>query len=414
MKNIKLAIIALLLPSLAFSSLGCGSEAKPTAPAGNQVEVQRGSLTVDILTSGNLQFSKEEELSFDLPASVIGAITVDEVTAEVGDSVEKGDVLATLDQSDWDDKLKDLKLSMMEAESNLKSAQITAEQTTYPKYTQPEIELKELQVEQAKTRLEVAQENLSEFKSSSQRIEAPFSGVVTEVNISAGDEATGETAIKLADPAEFEVEVMVNEMHISKLSIGTGASIQVEAISGLTLPGKVSYIAPTATISSGVVNYQATVKVESLETATQSKQGPGQEAMEQSLPENLPQSPGSNQTMQERPGQSSASNLQLREGLSVTVTIILEKRTDVLLVPSAAITTQGNQSYVQVVTSSGEGETEIETEKRTIQTSISDGTYTEVIQGLSEGEMVVVPERSVPSEQEGESKGIPGMGGMGK
>jgi len=79
-------------------------------------------------------------------------------------------------------------------------------------------------------------------------------------------------------------------------------------------------------------------------------------------------------------------DFQLREGLTVTVTIIVEEKTDVLLVPNAAITIEGRQSYVQVVLPTGESE------QRAIQTGISDYQFTEVTEGLSEGEVVLVPQ----------------------
>ena len=80
------------------------------------------------------------------------------------------------------------------------------------------------------------------------------------------------------------------------------------------------------------------------------------------------------------------SNIQLREGLTVTVTIIVAEKNDVLVVPNAAISREGAQSYVQVKTLSGE------TEKRAIQTGITDYQFTEVTEGLAEGEQVIVPE----------------------
>ena len=79
-------------------------------------------------------------------------------------------------------------------------------------------------------------------------------------------------------------------------------------------------------------------------------------------------------------------DLQLREGLSVTVSIIVVQRTGVLLVPNTAITTQRGQAYVQVLTPSGA------IEERAIKTGISNWQYTEVTEGLSEGERVVVPQ----------------------
>jgi len=82
---------------------------------------------------------------------------------------------------------------------------------------------------------------------------------------------------------------------------------------------------------------------------------------------------------------SESGEIQLREGLTVTVSIITETRNDVVLVPSAAISNQGGQQVVTVVLSD---ETE---EVRVIETGLSDWQNTEVLSGLTEGEQVVVP-----------------------
>ena len=82
--------------------------------------------------------------------------------------------------------------------------------------------------------------------------------------------------------------------------------------------------------------------------------------------------------------QAAFENFQLREGLTVTVSIIIAEATDVLLVPNGAITTRGQQNYVQVVSSDGS------IEERAVTTGISNWQYTEVSEGLSEGEQVVV------------------------
>ena len=82
----------------------------------------------------------------------------------------------------------------------------------------------------------------------------------------------------------------------------------------------------------------------------------------------------------------SPEDFQLKEGLTVTVSIVIDERNDVLLVPNSAITTQGRQTYVQVVAADGS------LEQRTIVTGITNWTFTEVTDGLNEGEQVVVPQ----------------------
>ena len=103
-------------------------------------------------------------------------------------------------------------------------------------------------------------------------------------------------------------------------------------------------------------------------------------------------------------------DFQLREGLTVTVSIILEERNDVLLVPNTAITSSGRQTYVQVMLPDGI------IEDRLVTTGISDWQYTEVTEGLSEGDKVVVSETTSTTPVQGGQGGIriPGMGGFGR
>ena len=79
-------------------------------------------------------------------------------------------------------------------------------------------------------------------------------------------------------------------------------------------------------------------------------------------------------------------DFQLREGLTVTVTIIVEEKINVLLVPNAAITTEGSQSYVQAASPTGTAQ------QRAIETGITDFQFTEIVSGLREGEQILVPQ----------------------
>jgi hypothetical protein len=192
------------------------------------------------------------------------------------------------------------------------------------------------------------------------------------------------------------------------VEVGGTATVQADAISRISLPAKVTHIAPTATIQSGVVNYKVTVEVQSLEPITAAQQT-GQSAASDS------QSPPSGFTPPEGftppAGQGSTSTnrtaaipeaIQLRQGLTVTVSLIVAQRNDVLLVLNGAITTQGGQSYVQVISSNGT------TEKRAIKTGITDYVKTEVTEGLSEGEQVVVSQGTTTTTSTTPQQGLPG------
>ncbi|MFC1847471.1 hypothetical protein ACFLW5_01475, partial [Chloroflexota bacterium] len=211
--------------------------------------------------------------------------------------------------------------------------------------------------------------------------------------------------------------------------------VQVDAMPGMSLPAMVTHISPTATIQSGVVNYAVKVEIQSLEALAQEQQAAQQEtiknAQQGELPDRLKQAIEEGLITQEEAeerlqqvqeamtgeqGQTQMppmipEDFQLREGLTVTVSIIVDEAINVLLIPNSAIASQDRQTYVQVISSSNT------TEQRTIQVGITNGQFTEVIEGLSEGERIIVPQgtiATIPATQQSErSRGIvPGMGRM--
>ncbi len=278
-----------------------------------------------------------------------------------------------------------------------------------------ELELAQGSLEDARKAVEDAQEALEEAKSKSPIIMAPFSGFITKVNVEGGDEVlTGTVAVQLADPEKFEADILISEIDILQVEVGGEAWVQVDAMQGMSLPAEITHVSPTATIQSGVVNYKVKVEIQSLEAAMQKRQQSGQAGHEISpgtLPEPLRQAIEEGSITQEQaeemmrgmqqgqmpspPGGSQRPTMipedfQLREGLTVTVSILVEERNDVLLVPNTAITRQGQETIVKV---SKDGIVE----ERSITAGISNWQYTEVTDGLSEGEEVVVPKGATTS-----------------
>jgi len=404
-----------------------------SVPENQIATVQRGDLTIDIAAAGNLALSLKEELAFEMSG------TVEEILVEEGDSVEEGQLLAKLDTSEWDKELRALELDQLQAEINLESAEYSLDKAERDAkmyiVDDWQVDMQELQVELAEARLGDAKEKLQEALDASPEIIAPFEGFIIGVNVSGGDEVTkGTVAVTIADPEEFEADILVSEMDIFQVKLGGEAHVEADAMEGLSLPAEVTHISPTATIQSGVVNYKVRVEVASLEEMMQEQQAAQQEAIENmqqgELPERLKQAVEEGQItreqaeemikqMQQSPGGQqgqvlavSPEGFQLREGLTVTVSIIVEEKTDILLVPNSAITTRGWQTYVQVLLPDGT------IEERVIQMGISDWRYTEVTDGLSEGEQVVIPQGTTTTTttfpEQGHPGGmmvIPGMGG---
>jgi len=296
----------------------------------------------------------------------------------------------------------------------------------------------EVAVEDARENVKDAQETLDEAKEKSTEVIAPFDGFIIRVNIEGGDEIMkGTVAVILADPTKFEADVMVGEMDILQVKLEGDATVTVDSMPGLTLPAKVAHIAPTATIQQGVVNYKVTVEIESLEAMQEERQEARQKNMEAvsegQMPDRLKQAieegriskeqaeeimkrmqeggmqPGGNQqgagtgSQQRQMPALNMNDIQLREGLTVTVSILVDQRKNVLLVPNKAIISSGRDKAVNILKDG-------EIEERSIKTDLSDYQNTEVTEGLSEGEEVVIPQKSTKTQTTQQSGG--GGGGM--
>ena len=284
-----------------------------------------------------------------------------------------------------------------------------------------------------------AQTALDAAKATNIQITAPFDGAITTLSISqSGVIKKGATAIVIADTSKFKASLMVNETDIPNISIGTTATITATALPNVTLNARVTAISPVASIQSGVVNYAVTATILGIATparTTTSSTTSGQAGVTTTPstsgqsgtsivpptdfpfvnggtpPTDLPSGNGgqfSNLTpdqlaqLQQRIqqggqgfGQSNATaptTVQLRQGLSLTVNLIEQQKLNVITVPNTAIKTISGKTYVQVKTSSGTPE------QREVTTGLKDYQNTEIVSGLTEGEVVIITKTSTTAK----------------
>jgi HlyD family secretion protein len=278
-----------------------------------------------------------------------------------------------------------------------------------------------------------AQSAVDTAKAESLQITAPFDGAITTLNITqSGGAKKGATAIIIADTSKFKASLMVNETDIPNISVGTMATITSTSLSNVTLNARVTAISPVATIQSGVVNYAVTATIlgiaPSARTAT-SGSAPRQSGTATTPtttgqsgtaivpptdfpfgnggtpPTDLPS--GSGQTSDLTPEQlaqlqqriqqgqaarqstaAASTTVQLRQGLSLTVNLIEQQKLNVITVPNTALKTISGKTYVQVKTSSGTPE------QREVTTGLKDYQNTEIVSGLTEGEVVIITKTS--------------------
>lgn len=408
-------IIGVILLCLALAgSVACNPFAGDEEEASRQlVEVVRGDLTISVSGSGNIEVATEGKLAFGVGGRI------DRIYVEEGDTVTKGQVLARLDTDDLELALTKARVALAEAELTVNSANVTLRTARHSLdeardiYTWPEIkemqedveeaeaflqyvldrglsaetlayaqarletaeaklnarvmsydteevaikkmevavaeqslELAKLRVEQARQSLEYAQKQLDEAT-----ITAPFDGVIAKIYAEEGDvipppTMASQAIIHLVDLTTMELNVEVDEIDIPDVKVGQRAIIDVDALPEVEFEGEVTFVSSLAEEEAGVVLYEVKIAF------------------------NVPEGSG------------------LRVGMSADADIIIAERQNVLLVPTRAITkdSQGNPVVTVVV--------DDRTEERRVVTGISDGFNTEIVDGLKEGDVVVVERRA--------------------
>lgn len=201
-----------------------------------------------------------------------------------------------------------------------------------------DIELAQMKVDNAQVELDDAQEQLE-----AATIIAPFDGVVAEVDASVGDTVTASsTVVLLVNMDVVQVDATVDETDVASVKAGQAVEITLDALPDAKLAGTVAAVSPLAQSQSSVVTYGLSIDVQN------------------------------------------NGGYDLKDGMTASIDIVVLNKTGVLLIPSSAITQRGPASFVTVMGSDGK------TEQRVIVTGETDGTNTEIVSGLSEGETVVV------------------------
>ena len=391
--KMKKIFIPVLLTIILSAGFGCSifSKSSASVPQGQVVTVTRGTLETDITPTGNLLMPHQVKLNFG------SAGTVEEIDAQLGDTVKQGQVLAKLDTVPLEADLIQAQINVKTAQMNLERAETpttNSSGTTVISAPDPlDIEIKQFQLDQTKLKLQDAQNLLTDAT-----MVAPFDGWIAEVDVAAGDIVSADTVIiRIVDPTQLEVDVLVNEMDINSVKVGSPATVQITAIPGMNLTATAVAISPAATTSGGVVNYMVKLEVQPPKlggTAFSRAQAASPGSVGSATSTRPIASTGSdNSTATDGQRSTSASTAVIREGMSVTVSVVTAQSKDALMLPNRAVTLQGRNAVVQLVNEAGQ------TEPRTIRTGISNWQFVEVVSGLNEGDKVLVPATSSTTSQ---------------
>lgn len=197
-------------------------------------------------------------------------------------------------------------------------------------------------VKRAQAEVKVAQAGLERTV-----LVAPFAGIVALITGELGEYTTPSPpgiptppAVDLIDDTCLYITAPMDEVDAPKLKVGQSARITLDALPGQSFPGKVRRIAPYVT---EVEKQARTVDVE---------------INFEEIPKNA-----------------------LLVGYSADVEVIIQRRENVLRVPTQAI--RQNDKILVV-------NQESRLEERTVETGLANWAYTEVISGLKEGDRILL------------------------
>ena len=149
MKIPKVLSLILTLSLIGVAAAGCSKKAVTTTTTTSEVTVGTGNVTVSITSTGSMDYSDYENLSFAADGT-IGTLNV-----KVGDLVTKGQVLAVIDSDFWSQNLDTLTQALQTANRNLTNAKSNITNL------ENQVTAKELAVSQAELALQTAQNNLA-------------------------------------------------------------------------------------------------------------------------------------------------------------------------------------------------------------------------------------------------------------
>ena len=198
------------------------------------------------------------------------------------------------------------------------------------------------------------------------KLTAPFDGTVLQTNVAVGDVVAANTAIlTVANLSDLQVLASVDETTIRRVSAGQPAQIAFDAVPGQTLQGQVGDVPLQGTLQGGVMVYEVPISL------------------------------------------VGAEKLPLLVGMTANVKIAVGQAENALLIPAMALQ-KANGMYQVLVPNTTDPTGQPEAVP--VEVGLSDGSYTQIVSGLNDGDKVLVQLSAAQSDTNANFRG--GGGGF--
>ena len=278
--------------------------------------LERGDLTLDVVATGNLEPTNQVTVGSELSGTVL------ELLADANDHVRKGQVLARLDTSTLGNELKALRAALESSSARVLQSEATAREAAAELARQRQLAevsggrlpsaavLQGAEASAARADADLASARASEAQARAQveikesnldkaEIRSPTDGVVLSRSVEVGQTVAAsfsapELFVIAEDLRRMKLEVAVAEADIARLADGQTASFTVDAWPERRYEARVTRVALGHSIVDNVVTYVVELAVDN-------------------------------------------GDLSLRPGMTATASVRVAERSQVLLVPPAAL-----------------------------------------------------------------------------
>ena len=381
---------AVLVVALIVGLAARGSRTK--IEPGRLAKVTRGDIAKSVVATGKIQPITKVELKSK--ASGI----VEKLYVDINQLVHKGQVLAQLDQQEILAQVAAQKAQLAASEANVVTYKanvaedkVTAEAPDLPMYQQTyqrnlemqkegivsqqtldnaerdylanknkqqsataQILVDEAKLRQAQAQVQQAQASLDQLNEqlSYTTLTSPIDGVVLSRDVEMGDAVSsilvlGSTATQvmtIGDTTQVYVDGKVDEADIGSVYLGQPARIRVESFQNEVFAGKVTKIAPLGVEKDNVTTFQVRVSIDNPKNA-------------------------------------------LKANMTANAEVLIKEDKNVLSVPEQALVYDAQKNASVFIPDPKEKDGQ---KKISVKASISNGSHTEILDGLKEGDTVVL------------------------
>ncbi|NVN93971.1 MAG: efflux RND transporter periplasmic adaptor subunit [Bacteroidetes bacterium] len=323
----------LIYPAILIAILtGCSPKNQETASEKNIAvsasEVKSERMEVNLRYSGTIEASQTIPLTFQTTG------TVETVLVDAGDVVKKGQLLATIDNSNSQNMYEITLSKYQQAKDAYDRLKTVHDQGSLSEIKWVEMETN---LEQAKSSLALSKSNLDKCN-----LRAPLDGIIGRRNIEPGMSSVGisSSPFELVEINTVNVKISVPENEIGKIKKGEKASFIVSALNNKQFEGVITNVSPVADAFSRT--YEAKISLKN-------------------------------------------PNLELKPGMVCDVTLNITTEKEMVLIPYQSVSKDKNgKACVYIIDASRK-----RAKKQIVETGNYYGNNLEILSGLCKGQMIV-------------------------